>query len=283
MRLASWVAGSHATWGAVRQTHLADLGPTGANLAPTLREAIARGVLAELDEDVLGSAPPVAFEDVTWLPVIPEPGKILCVGVNYRTHRDETNHAAFEAPTLFVRFADSQTAHGVPVQIPSVSTKFDYEGELAVVIGSEVWRTPAAEAMSKVAGYAVFNDFTARDWQRATTQWTAGKNFPGTGALGPHLVTADEITDVASLLLETRVNGEVRQHACLQDLIFDIPRLLEYISTFTRLSPGDVIATGTPGGVGIAMTPPGLLRAGDVVEVAISEIGTLRNPVTSPS
>jgi 2-keto-4-pentenoate hydratase/2-oxohepta-3-ene-1,7-dioic acid hydratase in catechol pathway len=238
-------------------------------------------VTATIDDSVLEAAPEVAFDDVTWLPVIPEPRKIICVGVNYRTHRAETNHAEFTAPTLFVRFADSQAGHNAPVQIPSVSEKFDYEGELAVVIGSEVWHTTAEDAMSKIAGYAVFNDFTARDWQRATTQWTPGKNFPGTGALGPYLVTADEITDVASLSLETRVNGEVRQQASVQDLIFDIPKLLEYISTFTRLYPGDVIATGTPGGVGIAMSPPCLLQPGDVVEVAISQVGTLRNAVTA--
>jgi 2-keto-4-pentenoate hydratase/2-oxohepta-3-ene-1,7-dioic acid hydratase in catechol pathway len=281
MRFASWIAGSQASWGAVRQERLADLGPAGAGLAPTLRDAIETDLIATIDDDALATAPKVAFDVVTWLPVIPEPRKIICVGVNYRSHREETKHAAFAAPTLFIRFADSQAAHDAEVCIPSVSDKFDYEGELAVVIGKEVWQTPARDAMSKIAGYAVFNDFTARDWQRATTQWTPGKNFPGTGALGPHLVTADEITDVAALRLETRVNGVVRQDASVEDLIFDIPRLLEYISTFTRLSPGDVIATGTPGGVGIAMDPPGLLKDGDVVEVAISHLGTLRNAVTS--
>jgi 2-keto-4-pentenoate hydratase/2-oxohepta-3-ene-1,7-dioic acid hydratase in catechol pathway len=281
MRLASWVAGPQATWGAAGQAYLADLGPTGAGLAPTLREAIEKGVLVTIDEDVLRSAPRVDRRDVTWLPVIPEPRKIICVGVNYRTHRDETRHAEFAAPTLFIRFADSQAAHDAPVRIPGVSAKFDYEGELAVVIGSEAWQVPAADAMSKVAGYTVFSDFTARDWQRATTQWTAGKNFPGTGALGPCLVTADEIPDVTALRLETRVNGEIRQQASVSDLICGIPQLVEYISTFTRLSPGDVIATGTPGGVGIAMDPPGLLSDGDVVEVTISQVGTLRNAITS--
>jgi 2-keto-4-pentenoate hydratase/2-oxohepta-3-ene-1,7-dioic acid hydratase in catechol pathway len=281
MRFASWIAGAQASWGAVSQEHLADLGPTGAGMAPTLRDAIERDLIATIGDDAVAAAPTVRLDAVTWLPVIPEPRKIICVGVNYHSHREETKHAALGAPTLFIRFADSQAAHNDQVCIPSVSDKFDYEGELAVVIGKQMWQTPAADAMAKIAGYAVFNDFTARDWQRATTQWTAGKNFPGTGALGPHLVTADEIADVSALRLETRVNGVVRQDASVQDLIFDIPRILEYISTFTRLYPGDVIATGTPGGVGIAMDPPGLLKDGDVVEVAISHVGTLRNAVTS--
>jgi 2-keto-4-pentenoate hydratase/2-oxohepta-3-ene-1,7-dioic acid hydratase in catechol pathway len=286
MRLASWYTTSQPSWGAVHESHLADLGPTGANVAPTLREALDADMLPKLTRAVLGSAPWVAPGDVTWLPVIPEPRKIVCVGVNYRAHREETNHSASAAPSLFIRFADSQAGHEALIRIPQLCEKFDYEGELAVVIGREVWQLSPADAMSVIAGYAVFNDFTARDWQKATTQWTPGKNFPGTGAVGPYLVTADEITDVTTLTLETRVNGEVRQHACVSDLIFDIPALLAYISTFTRLNPGDLVVTGTPGGVGIAMTPPGLLGDGDVVEVTISQIGTLRNVVrayTGPS
>ncbi len=152
-----------------------------------------------------------------------------------------------------------------------------------MVIGREVWQVSPEDALSMIAGYAVFNDFTARDWQKATSQWTPGKNFPGTGAIGPYLVTADEIADVTSLNLETRVNGAVRQAASVSDLIFDIPSLLTHISTFTRLNPGDLVVTGTPGGVGIAMTPPALLADGDVVEVTISEIGTLRNVVRASS
>jgi len=258
-----------------------DLGPSGANIAETLRDAISADLITGLDGSLLDTAPTVQPADVTWLPVIPEPRKIICVGVNYRTHREETKHATYDAPTLFVRFADSQAGHEAPVAIPCVSSMFDYEGELAVVMGREVWRAKADEAMTVIAGYAVFNDFTARDWQRATTQWTPGKNFPGTGSFGPYLVTADEIADLARLQLETRVNGEIRQSASVEDLIFDVPRLIEYISTFTRLYPGDVIVTGTPGGVGVAMDPPALLKVGDMVEVTISEVGTLRNTVTS--
>jgi 2-keto-4-pentenoate hydratase/2-oxohepta-3-ene-1,7-dioic acid hydratase in catechol pathway len=279
MRLASWVADSHPTWGASCGEHLVDLGPSGANLAASLREALIADMLPSLTSSVLEAAPRVGLGDVTWLPVIPEPRKIICVGVNYRAHREETKHADFSAPTLFVRFADSQAGHGASIRIPPVCEKFDYEGELAVVIGREVWQVSPEDAMSIIAGYAVFNDFTARDWQKATSQWTPGKNFPGTGAIGPYLVTADEIADVTSLKLETRVNGAVRQAAGVSDLIFDIPSLLTHISTFTRLNPGDLVVTGTPGGVGIAMTPPALLADGDVVEVTISQIGTLRNVV----
>jgi 2-keto-4-pentenoate hydratase/2-oxohepta-3-ene-1,7-dioic acid hydratase in catechol pathway len=280
MRFASFRTAGVATWGAMSGEHLCDLGPSGSGVAPTLRSALAAGSLTSVD---LESATRVSVSDVAWLPVIPDPAKIICVGVNYRLHQVETGRDAAQAPTLFVRFADSQASHESEIAIPSIVRDFDYEGELAVVVGRELYRTPASEALHGIAGYGIYNDFTARDWQRAASQWTPGKNFLSTGAFGPYLVTPDEVGRVDELELQTRVNGEVRQHASVGDLIFDIPTLVEYITSFTRLSPGDVIVTGTPGGVGQFMRPPALLSDGDVVEVSITGLGALRNKITGDS
>ncbi|MFE7243652.1 fumarylacetoacetate hydrolase family protein [Streptomyces sp. NPDC057580] len=209
-----------------------------------------------------------------------DPAKIICVGVNYRTHQEETGHSTTPAhPTIFTRFADTLIGCRDDAVRPAVSERFDYEGELAVVIGRSTEHVTAAEAWSHVAGVSVFNDLTARDWQRHSPQWTPGKNFPGTGAFGPALVTPDELPDFGTLTLTTRVNGQVRQHAALTDLVFDIPHLIAYISTFTPLTPGDILVTGTPGGVGQFMNPPAFLHPGDVVEIDMPGVGTLRNTV----
>ena len=191
----------------------------------------------------------------------------------------ETNRTIEENPVIFHRFPDSQTAHLQPMQTPHVSTKLDYEGELAVVIGRSGWKIPEDRAMEHVAGYACYNDASIRDWQRHTSQFTPGKNFPHTGSFGPWLVTAEEIPDPSSLSLTTRLNGEVMQHATTDMLIFTIPVLINYISRFTRLEPGDVISTGTPGGVGFKRDPQIFMKSGDRVEVEISGIGTLTNSI----
>lgn len=267
------------TWGASVDGQVYDLGQSGAGVAADLVGAIAGG---KLDDSLIDGLAPVAAEaDVTFLPVIPNPGKIICVGVNYRSHQEETGRNEVGSPTLFPRFADTQTAHGVPVEIPAVAQQFDYEGELALVIGKPAVKVPAAQAFDVVSGYAAYNDFTVRDWQRATTQWFPGKNFPKTGAMGPYFVPAAELDDLGSRTLETRVNGEVRQKTTIDKMRFDIPTLIEHISTFTPLAPGDVIVTGTPGGVGLFMDPPGLLSAGDVVEVEITGLGILRNEIVA--
>jgi 2-keto-4-pentenoate hydratase/2-oxohepta-3-ene-1,7-dioic acid hydratase in catechol pathway len=280
MRFASFRTAGFATWGVLSGDYLCDLGPSGSGIAPSLRSALAAGNLTSVD---LESATRVPVSSVTWLPVIPDPAKIICVGVNYRLHQVETGRDAAKAPTLFVRFPDSQTSHESQIAIPSIVRDFDYEGELAVVVGKELYNTPASKAFDGIAGYGIYNDFTARDWQRAASQWTPGKNFPGTGAFGPYLITPDEVGRVDELELQTRVNGEVRQNASVGDLIFDIPALVAYITSFTRLSPGDVIVTGTPGGVGQFMQPPRLLNDGDVVEVSITGLGTLRNRIIADS
>ena len=205
--------------------------------------------------------------------------KILCVGVNYRPHIREMGREIPDYPVVFIRYPDSLVGDGEALLRPSVSERFDFEGELAVVIGKECRHVPREAALSHVAGYCCFMDGSVRDWQNHTSQFTPGKNFEKSGAMGPRVVPATEIPDPTVLELITRVNGQVMQQGRIADLVFDIPYLVEYISGFTRLRPGDVIATGTPGGVGAARKPPVWLRDGDLVEVEIPGIGTLRNPV----
>ncbi|HSG97502.1 MAG TPA: fumarylacetoacetate hydrolase family protein [Woeseiaceae bacterium] len=204
--------------------------------------------------------------------------RILCVGVNYRPHIEEMGREVPEYPVVFVRFPSSLVGDGEAIVRPAVSGKFDFEGELGVVIGKEAHRVSRARALDYVAGYCCFMDGSVRDWQRHTTQFTPGKNFDRSGAIGS-ITSADAIPDPSTLELTTRVNGQVMQSASVSELVFDVPYLIEYCSTFMTLRPGDVIATGTPGGVGAARTPPVWLKAGDIVEVEISGIGTLTNPV----
>jgi 2-keto-4-pentenoate hydratase/2-oxohepta-3-ene-1,7-dioic acid hydratase in catechol pathway len=201
--------------------------------------------------------------------------------LNYAKHQAETGRPDVDHPTIFTRFADSQVGHLQPMIKPDQSVRFDYEAELAVVIGQGGRFISEDDALSHVAGYACYNDGSIRDWQRHTSQFTPGKNFPGTGAFGPYLVTPDEVGDYKKLPIESRLNGEVMQKATLADLIFPIPRLLSYISEFTPLSSGDVIVTGTPGGVGDRREPPIYMRPGDVIEVDIGIVGTLVNPIVS--
>ena len=246
---------------------------------PTLAEALATFSVDELAGFVAAADGTLDKSAVEWLPVIPRPGKILCVGLNYRAHVIETGREAPEYPLLFTRFAESQVGHEAPLIRPAASTRYDYEGELAVVIGRPARHVSRQAALEYVAGYACFNDGSVRDWQRHSTHFTAGKNFVGSGAFGPWLVTRDEIGDPAALHLRTRVNGQEVQSAPTGDLVFDVPSLIEYASTFTRLEPGDVLATGTPSGVGAYREPRLWLKPGDVVEVEIEGIGVLRNPV----
>ena len=275
MKLASFHIDGVDTWGIVEGDSVydtgrilqCDLGPfLGADQAGLLDEAKSRAARIHLDQ-------------IHWLPVIPNPGKILCVGLNYEMHRKETGRSEVEHPTIFARFANSQTAHLRPIRRPRVSTNLDFEGELAIVIGKRGRYIAPADALNHVAGYACYNDGSVRDWQRHTHQFTPGKNFPETGAFGPWMMTPDELGELGELRISTRLNGEVVQDAKLGEMIFDIPTILAYCSSFTWLEPGDVIATGTPGGVGAKRTPPLWMKPGDVVEVEIERLGTLRNPV----
>jgi 2-keto-4-pentenoate hydratase/2-oxohepta-3-ene-1,7-dioic acid hydratase in catechol pathway len=244
-----------------------------------LRAVLAAGALGEVRSATAAQKPDAALEDIEFLPPIRDPGKLICVGLNYKTHVEETGNTEGPHPSIFVRFIDSVVGHRQPMIKPRLSDRFDYEGELAVVIGKPAWRVGTADALGLVAGYACFNDGSVRDFQRHTSQWTPGKNFRASGAFGPWVVTTDEIPDPTRLTLTTRLNGREMQRATTDLLIYTIPVIIAYVTSFTPLASGDVIATGTPGGVGSRRTPPVWMAKGDEIEVDISSIGVLRNPI----
>lgn len=230
-----------------------------------------------------------AYDDLTLLPVIPNPGKILCIGLNYRDHVAEADKKLGgreipAKPMVFARFAESLTGHRQPIRRPRVSHQLDWEAELVAVIGKRVPRyTPASRALQHVYGYSVMNEACLRDYQFHSRQLTPGKNFENTGAIGPWLVTADEIPDPQDLNIEMRLNGEVMQAANTVDMVFSVVQLIAYISEWLPLNPGDMIATGTMGGVGFARDPQIFMSPGDIAEISISGIGTLRNTVEDES
>ena len=281
MKLISFIRKGMPRWGVVTDSGVLDM--TGWEGARTLKGALELDLLPRLNAGLDLARPDLAMSDVSFLPVIPDPGKILCIGLNYLKHKQETGRPDVDNPTVFTRYADSQVAHLAPLIKPAVSDRFDYEGEMAVIIGKGGRNISEERALSHVAGYACYNDGSVRDWQRHTMQFTPGKNFPGTGGFGPMLVTADEVGDYTKLPIQTRLNGEVMQDASLADLIFPLERVIAYCSTFTPLSPGDVILSGTPGGVGDKRKPPVYMRDGDRVEVEIGMLGTLVNPVIDES
>ena len=213
-------------------------------------------------------------------PAVPAPERILCLGVNYGEHAIEGGREVPTWPEAFVRGRDSVLAPYADLVKPALSDRFDYEGELGIVIGAGGRYITAAKALDAIAGFVVLNDASAREWQRAGTQWTAGKNFEGSMPIGPEVVTTDE-ADVTDVALTTRLNGAVMQSARTSQMIVDVPSAVEFFSSFTRLMPGDVIATGTPGGVGFARQPPVWLLPGDVIEVTVEGVGTIRNRVVA--
>ena len=277
MKLVSFKIGDKQTYGVMSGNTLREVGDAFRTSYPDLRSAIAAGSLSELEASARNVV--VESDSLRFLPPIPNPDKILCVGVNYRPHIEEMGREVPDYPVVFVRFAGSQVGHGQAVIRPKVSEQFDFEGELAVVIGKRARQVSRFDALKYVAGYCCFLDGSVRDWQRHTMQFTAGKNFANSGSMGPYLVTRDEIPDPAALNLTTRVNGKLMQEGCVADLVFDIPALIEYCSSFAQLLPGDVIATGTPGGVGAARTPPAWLKDGDLVQIDIPGVGSLANTV----
>jgi 2-keto-4-pentenoate hydratase/2-oxohepta-3-ene-1,7-dioic acid hydratase in catechol pathway len=270
MKYASYHHNGRTTWGHVEDDHVSDL---GAFYGTDLKTALTEGRL--------NPATPanIPLAEVKLLPVIPNPAKIFCVGHNYETHRAETGRAKVGHPSIFLRFADTLIADGDAIIRPVNSTSLDYEAELALIIGKGGRHIAEADAMSHVAGFACANDASVRDWQWHTTQFAPGKNFPGTAPLGPWMVTPDEITDLDSVAVESRLNGQVMQHATLGDLIFPLPVIISYLSGFTTLNPGDVILTGTPGGVGAKREPPVWMKPGDIIEVDITGVGLLRNTI----
>lgn len=277
MKLASFVKDGKVTYGGVKGDRLVDLSPKFGGRFPDLKALIAGGGLTGLSTFIETGKDWMPLQVAEFLPVIPNPGKIFCIGVNYADHQKEMGRGGSDHPTIFLRFTDTLIAHGEAAWVPKVSTHVDYECELAVIIGKGGRHIDAAHALDHVAGYTCFNDISIRDFQRHTTQFTAGKNFPRTGALGPWMVTKDEIPDPHVLGIRTRLNGVTMQDAKTDQLIYGVPELIAYLSSFTPLSPGDIIATGTPAGVGAARTPPVFMKAGDVVEVEIDGIGVLRN------
>ena len=278
MRVISFEHRGAPSFGVLTDAGVVDAGARLAGEFPDLREVLRAEALGRLSE-LANLEADIPKEDITYLPVVPNASKILCVGINYLSHIKETGRDVPEYPVLFTRFADSVVGHNCPMIRPRVSTDFDYEGELAVIIGKRARHVPRTEAMSYVAGYSCFNEGSIRDFQYHTIQFTAGKNFYKSGGFGPWMVTSDEQPDPETFHLQTRLNGEVLQDAPVSDLCFNIPQLIEYCSSWTPLEPGDVIVTGTPGGVGRVRKPPIWMKPGDVAEIDIKGVGVLRNTI----
>jgi 2-keto-4-pentenoate hydratase/2-oxohepta-3-ene-1,7-dioic acid hydratase in catechol pathway len=284
MKIISYRHSGAESWGAVSGDRVLDLAATTG--IPTLADFIASPSYRDRDAVAAAASPGPALADVELLPVIPRPEKIVCAVRNYMDHHQEVLAAGMqrelaEFPPIFLRVWRSQVGHNQPIVRPRVSQSLDWEGELAVVIGKAGRDIPEAEAWEHVAGYSCYNDASVREWQFHAKQIASGKNFEGTGAFGPWMVTSDEIDPGRKLQIETRLNGEVVQSSDTGNMIFPIPRLINYASTIFTLVPGDVIVTGTPAGVGWSKKPPRFMQPGDVVEVEIAGVGVLRNPVVA--
>jgi 2-keto-4-pentenoate hydratase/2-oxohepta-3-ene-1,7-dioic acid hydratase in catechol pathway len=279
MKLVSYLREGVCSFGAVVDGAIVDLVEASGGRHASLKGLLAADALREVPALVKGRSPECAVDGATLLPVIPDPAKIWCCGLNYREHVKETQREVTEQPSFFLRVAASQVGHGQPMVRPRESTQLDFEGEIAVIVGRGGRRIAEADAGAHVAGYACYNDGSVRDWQRHTSQWGPGKNFRHTGGFGPWMVTSDEIPFGTTMSLTTRLNGSVMQQATTDMLIHGIARQIAYVSTVAPLEPGDVIVTGTPGGVGSRRQPPVWMKAGDVVEIEVDRIGTLRNVV----
>lgn len=281
MRLVSFSQKGVARYGVIEGEGVIDLSARVGTEYPSLRALLAGNALTKVADRFLGRGrADFALTEITFRPVIPDPDKILCVGLNYDDHIAETGRQRDDRPTLFVRFPNAQVGHGQPMVKPRESDSFDYEGEIAIVIGKAGRRIPRERAYDYIAGFSCFNDGSVRDFQRHTSQFTAGKNFVASGAFGPWLTTRDEIGDATALTVKTRLNGIEMQNGCARNMVFSFEALIAYCSTFTELVPGDVIATGTPGGVGFARNPQVFMKPGDSVEVEVSGVGILRNSIS---
>jgi len=279
MEFISFKAQGRSSYGTLNDGGVHDLGARIGSVLPDLKSylrAISFGLLTSAPKPASGAD--YKLSEISFDPVIPNPDKIICVGANYEAHRLETGRAKPSYPMLFTRFADTLVGHRGTIALPKVSTSLDYEGELAFIIGRPAFRVPREKALEHVAGYTCFNDATLRDWQKHTSQFIPGKNFPGTAALGPALVTAP-LDRLGDRKIETRLNTKVLQSAKLGEMTFSIPEIIAYVSSFTPLAPGDVIATGTPSGVGFTREPPIFMKAGDTIEVLIDGVGHLINVV----
>jgi 2-keto-4-pentenoate hydratase/2-oxohepta-3-ene-1,7-dioic acid hydratase in catechol pathway len=282
MKLMSFSCDGRAAWGVVNGSSVADC----SNLYPTLRDFIASPDFIRRDELLRGIRELIALKEVRFRPVIPDPEKIVCLVRNYLDHHREVVGAGVrvdlsEYPPIFLRYARSQVGHEQPIIRPRVSEQLDWEGELAVVLGKRGRHISEADAMRYVAGYSIYNDASVRDYQFHAKQIAAGKNFDGTGAFGPWMITADAINEPRDLAIETRLNGTVVQSSNTKHMIFGIPQIIAYVSRIFELLPGDVLVTGTPQGVGFSRKPPLFMKHGDVVEVEVAGVGLLRNPVAN--
>ena len=280
MKLVTFARMGKISFGALKAGGVVDLTGRIDHNANSVKDILKLNLVEKAKEYIKDKDGEISISEVTFLPVIPDPEKIFCIGLNYQEHKKETGRPDVKNPTIFTRFANTQTGHLQPLVKPNFSDRFDYEGELAITIGKGGRYIKEKNALEHIAGYSCYNDGSVRDFQRHTSQFTPGKNFPATGPFGPYLVTPDEVGDYKKLPIETRLNGKIMQKAKLSDLIFPIPRLINYISTFTTLTTGDVIVTGTPGGVGDRREPPVYMKPGDVVEVDIGKVGILMNFIT---
>lgn len=279
MKLVSFERHGRPGFGAVIDGGVVDLGAALNGRHADLRALLAADALGEARAALAGRAADFALDDLTLLPVIPAPGKIWCCGLNYGEHVRETNREITEQPTFFLRVADSQVGHGQALMRPRESEQLDYEAEIAVIIGKPGRRIAEADVWDHIAGYSCYNDGSVRDWQRHTSQWVPGKNFWRTGGFGPWMVTTDEIPARTVMTLVTRLNGQEMQRATTEMMIHSIERQIAYVSTIAPLQAGDVIVTGTPGGVGARRTPPVWMKPGDVVEIEVDRVGVLRNTI----
>lgn len=273
MRLVSFRHASASKIGAVVEGGIVDLSARSNGSWTSLREVIAQKALGQLATLAKGQRADLKLEDVELLPTIPDPDKILCIGLNYASHVGEVGRELPKVPSVFSRLHNTLIPNGGNMIRPQASTNFDFEGELAIVIGERCRHVPRARALSVIAGYTCFIDGSVRDFQKQSV--TAGKNFPATGPLGPWMVTTDVIPDPQKLELTTRLNDNAVQHDTTDHMIFDVATIIEYLSTVTWLEPGDIIATGTPDGVGMGRKPPLWMKGGDRLEVEISGIGKL--------
>ncbi|MEO7243080.1 MAG: fumarylacetoacetate hydrolase family protein [Variovorax sp.] len=279
MKLASYLHKGEAGFGAVIDGGIVDLKAALGGKYADLKALLAADAVGEAKKAIEGRKADFKLDSVQLEPVIPNPGKIWCCGLNYGEHVKETGRELTEHPTFFMRFADSQVGHDQPIARPKESTQLDYEAEIAVIIGKGGRRISEADAHRHIAGYACYNDGSVRDWQRHTTQFAPGKNFWHTGGFGPWMVTADELPPKTVMTLICRLNGKELQRATTEMMLHSIARQIAYTSTIAPLAPGDVIVTGTPGGVGAKRTPPLWMKPGDVVEVEVDKIGVLRNTI----
>ena len=284
MRLVSYRDGTTNAWGVLIHGGVVDGRKLGlpASLVEFITQCGTDPARAAAAAAAAAGQATVPLADLQLLPVIPEPAKIVCLGVNYHDHAKEGGNTVAEYPALFMRCGTSLLAHGAALRVPAISDKLDYEAELALVIGKRTRHVSEAQALDSVFGYACFNDGSLRDYQRKTTQWTIGKNFDGTGPFGPSLVTADELPPgCIGMRIQSRLNGQIMQDANTSDMVFGVARTISLLSQAMTLEPGDVLVMGTPGGVGYARKPPVWMKAGDTIEIEIEGVGLLSNPVTA--